>query len=72
VVELLFFKTLLKGLPFLKNEVKSFNVNEIEQTQLFFSSKNIAFETILIDEFTNKWFLFIANLNDLQFKFHEL
>jgi glyoxylase I family protein len=49
----------------------AFEVNDLEQTIHFLSSKNILSEPIRIDETTNKRFTFIANPDNLPVEFYE-
>jgi len=49
----------------------AFEVNDLEQTVLFLSSKKIAAESIRIDETTNKRFTFISDPDDLPIEFYE-
>lgn len=49
----------------------AFEVDDIEQIRNYLISKNIASETIRIDEFTNKNFFFIADPDGLPIEFYE-
>jgi glyoxylase I family protein len=49
----------------------AFEVNDIEQTIDFLSSKNIEAEAIRIDPTTNKRFTFIADPDNLPIEFYE-
>jgi glyoxylase I family protein len=49
----------------------AFEVNDIEQTIDFLSSKNIESEAIRIDPTTNKRFTFIADPDNLPIEFYE-
>jgi glyoxylase I family protein len=49
----------------------AFEVNDLDQTVLFLSSKKIAAESIRIDETTNKRFTFISDPDDLPIEFYE-
>ncbi len=49
----------------------AFEVNDIEQTRNYLISKNIASETIRMDEFTMKKFFFITDPDGLPIEFYE-
>jgi glyoxylase I family protein len=49
----------------------AFEVNDIEQTRNYLISKNIASETIRMDEFTSKNFFFITDPDGLPIEFYE-
>ena len=49
----------------------AFEVNDIDQTIDFLSSKNIASEAIRLDPTTNKRFTFIADPDNLPIEFYE-
>lgn len=49
----------------------AFEVNDIEQTRNYLISKNIASETIRMDEFTMKNFFFITDPDGLPIEFYE-
>jgi glyoxylase I family protein len=49
----------------------AFEVNDIDQTIDFLSSKNIESETIRLDPTTNKRFTFIADPDNLPVEFYE-
>ena len=49
----------------------AFEVNDIDQTIAFLSSKNIVSEAIRIDPTTNKRFTFIADPDNLPIEFYE-
>jgi glyoxylase I family protein len=49
----------------------AFEVDSLEQTIQFLSSKNIPFESIRIDEMTNKKFTFITDPDDSPIEFYE-
>lgn len=49
----------------------AFEVNDIVQTRNYLISKNIASESIRIDEFTEKNFFFIADPDGLPIEFYE-
>ena len=49
----------------------AFEVDDIEQTRNYLISKNIASETIRMDEFTEKKFFFITDPDGLPIEFYE-
>lgn len=49
----------------------AFEVNDIEQTRNYLLSKNIASESIRMDEFTGKNFFFITDPDSLPIEFYE-
>lgn len=49
----------------------AFEVNDLDQTVHFLSSKKITAESIRIDETTNKRFTFIADPDNLPIEFYE-
>lgn len=49
----------------------AFEVNDIEQTRNYLISKNIASESIRMDEFTEKNFFFISDPDGLPIEFYE-
>lgn len=49
----------------------AFEVDDLDQTVHFLSSKNIMSESIRIDETTNKRFTFIADPDNLPIEFYE-
>ncbi|HLF52028.1 VOC family protein [Flavobacterium sp.] len=49
----------------------AFEVDDLDQTVHFLSSKNIVSESIRIDETTNKRFTFIADPDNLPIEFYE-
>jgi glyoxylase I family protein len=49
----------------------AFEVDDLDQTVRFLTSKNISSETIRIDETTNKRFTFIADPDNLPIEFYE-
>lgn len=49
----------------------AFEVDDLDETVSFLSSKNIASEAIRIDEFTGKRFTFIADPDNLPIEFYE-
>ncbi|SFA70767.1 glyoxylase I family protein [Flavobacterium swingsii] len=49
----------------------AFEVDSLEQTIQFLSSKNISFESIRIDEITNKKFTFITDPDHSPIEFYE-
>lgn len=49
----------------------AFEVTDLDQTVAFLVSKDVACETIRVDEFTDKRFTFIADPDDLPIEFYE-
>jgi glyoxylase I family protein len=49
----------------------AFEVNDMDETVNYLASKNIISESIKIDEFTGKKFVFISDPDNLPIEFYE-